>query len=88
MNLYFQLYCIILHFKDKIADNLIYVDWSSGKAHPKILTVDDYEAMKSSSKLFARKFDMETDSVILKMLAGFDWSKKQTNCVIKFYVIF
>jgi hypothetical protein len=55
-------------FKDKIADNLIYVDWSSGKAHPKILTVDDYEAMRSSLKLFARKFDMETDSVILNML--------------------
>lgn len=55
-------------FKNKIADNLIYVDWSGGKAHPKILTVDDYEAIKSSAKLFARKFDMETDSAILKML--------------------
>jgi core-2/I-Branching enzyme len=55
-------------FKNKIVDNLIYVDWSGGRAHPKILTVDDYEAIKSSSKLFARKFDMETDSLILKML--------------------
>ncbi|MEP6683783.1 MAG: beta-1,6-N-acetylglucosaminyltransferase [Parafilimonas sp.] len=55
-------------FKNEIADNLIYVDWSGGKAHPKILTVDDYEAIKSSAKLFARKFDMETDSAILKML--------------------
>ena len=55
-------------FKNNIADYLIYVDWSGGRAHPKILTVDDYEAIKSSSKLFARKFDMETDSLILKML--------------------
>ncbi|MBV9962981.1 MAG: hypothetical protein JO072_12105 [Parafilimonas sp.] len=55
-------------FHDKIADNLIYVDWSSGTAHPKILTVDDYAAMKSSLKLFARKFDADTDPVILNML--------------------
>ena len=55
-------------FKNNIADYLIYVDWSGGRAHPKILTVDDYEAIKSSSKLFARKFDMDTDSLILKML--------------------
>jgi hypothetical protein len=58
-------------FKNKIADNLIYVDWSSGKAHPKILTADDYDALTSSTKLFARKFDMETDSVILNMLKNF-----------------
>ena len=58
-------------FKNKIADNLIYVDWSSGKAHPKILTADDYDALTSSTKLFARKFDMETDSVILNMLKDF-----------------
>jgi len=55
-------------FKEKIADNLIYVDWSSGLAHPKILTIDDYEVLKASPKLFARKFDMETDSLILKKL--------------------
>jgi hypothetical protein len=55
-------------FKKKIADNLIYVDWSSGLAHPKILTIDDYEVLKASPKLFARKFDMETDSLILKKL--------------------
>lgn len=55
-------------FNNKIADNLIYVDWSEGKPHPKILTVADYQAIKSSSKLFARKFDMETDSLILDML--------------------
>lgn len=63
-------------FKNKIADNFIYVDWSSGKAHPKVLTVDDYEALTSSTKLFARKFDMETDSVILNMLKDFIENKK------------
>jgi hypothetical protein len=55
-------------FKEKITDNLIYVDWSSGKSHPKILTVDDYKALASSMKLFARKFDIDTDPEILRML--------------------
>lgn len=55
-------------FKNNIVDNLIYVDWSSGLAHPKILTTEDYDALKNSSKLFARKFDLETDSLILKKL--------------------
>jgi hypothetical protein len=56
-------------FKDKIADNLLYVDWSSGKAHPKILNSEDYDALKASDKLFARKFDMDTDSLILEKLS-------------------
>jgi hypothetical protein len=55
-------------FKEKITDNLTYVDWSSGKSHPKILTVDDYKALASSMKLFARKFDIDTDAEILRML--------------------
>jgi hypothetical protein len=66
-------------FNKKIVDNLVYVDWSSGKAHPKILTVDDYKALKSSSKLFARKFDMETDSLILKMLEDLIGLKNKTT---------
>lgn len=55
-------------FKNNIADNFIYVDWNTDTAHPKILTIDDYEALKNTSKLFARKFDMEKDSLILKKL--------------------
>lgn len=55
-------------FKNNIVDNLIYVDWSSGLAHPKILKAEDYNALRNSSKLFARKFDLETDSLILKKL--------------------
>lgn len=65
-------------FKNKIADNLVYTDWSSGKAHPKILATEDYEALKSSDKLFARKFDMQTDSVILDKLEALVTNSKAT----------
>lgn len=57
-------------FKTNIADNLVYVKWSADTtiAHPKILTIDDFNELINSSKLFARKFDMELDSLILKKL--------------------
>jgi hypothetical protein len=55
-------------FKDKITDNVVYVDWSAKKAHPKILRTEDFNALISSTKLFARKFDADEDAVILDML--------------------
>lgn len=56
-------------FKNKIADNLLYVDWNlMDKGHPKILTESDYDMLKNSNKLFARKFDVDVDAEILKKL--------------------
>ena len=65
-------------FKNKITDNLIYVDWTNCVAHPNVLKVKDYNALISSEKLFARKFDIETDSLILKMLEDFILAKSKT----------
>jgi hypothetical protein len=61
------------HFRDRIVNNLVYVDWSEKKAHPKILTIHDLDALKHSDKLFARKFDMETDALIIDELD--EWIK-------------
>lgn len=55
-------------YKDQIEDNLVYVDWSEGKAHPKILRTEDFNSLRSSEKLFARKFDSDADATILDML--------------------
>ena len=53
-------------YKDKIInENYRYIDWSGGKAHPKILTIDDYDNLKKSDILFARKFDIKVDTDIL-----------------------
>ena len=54
--------------KDMVNNNLVYVDWTNGKASPKILTIADAEALGRSTKLFARKFNPEIDPEILDYL--------------------
>ena len=63
------------HFKEKIKDNLMYVDWS-GKdtGHPKLFTAEDFDDLTHSDKLFARKFDMTVENAILDRLEV--WTKK------------
>jgi len=58
--------------KDAIVhDCLRYVDWSEEKPSPKILTMADADALIHSDKLFARKFDMNTDTQIMDYLDKF-----------------
>lgn len=40
-----------------INESLWYIDWKSWPEYPRILRLEDYEKMKKSNKLFARKFD-------------------------------
>lgn len=57
--------------KDKeISSNLLYVDWSTMKSSPKILTIDDKEQILSIGEdiLIARKFDIEINSEILDII--------------------
>ncbi len=49
-------------------DNLMYLDWQEGEAHPKLLTLEDLEALKASPKHFARKFDMSHDADLMDAL--------------------
>lgn len=51
-----------------IPDNYRYFDWSKGGPNPKILTIDDFEALKNTDKLLARKFDIKVDTFILDKL--------------------
>ncbi|MGZ8558334.1 MAG: beta-1,6-N-acetylglucosaminyltransferase [Chitinophagaceae bacterium] len=57
------------HFNEKIVDNLVYVDWT-GRAdgHPRILGMEDLPKLKTTEKLFARKFDEKVDNNILTEL--------------------
>ncbi len=48
-----------------INNNYRYIDWNAGEAHPKTLLTNDYEKIIQSDMLFARKFDIDTDSFIL-----------------------
>lgn len=49
-------------------DQINYIDWSGGGSNPKIITDQDFDKLMKSDKLFARKFDIYTDTKILKML--------------------
>jgi hypothetical protein len=51
-----------------VNDDLHYVDWSGGGAHPATLTAEDFDKLRSSGKLFARKFDPGADPAILDLL--------------------
>ncbi|MEH2260916.1 beta-1,6-N-acetylglucosaminyltransferase [Nostoc sp.] len=57
-------------FKDKVVnDNLRYIDWSNiNPYHPKTLDKNEFEKIRQSEKLFARKFDASKDSDILDMI--------------------
>jgi hypothetical protein len=65
-------------FRNRISNNLVYVDWSVPKktGHPKILDISDYDKLKSSEKLFGRKFDSNVDPNIIDLLEG--WIRENT----------
>jgi hypothetical protein len=52
-----------------INDSLRYIDWQSGPEHPRTLRSSDIIMIKSSSALFARKFDFEVDPEIIHTLS-------------------
>jgi hypothetical protein len=55
--------------RDSVVDQDVhYIDWSHGGAHPKTLGTEDYDKIVESGKLFARKFDVRYDTKVLDML--------------------
>lgn len=65
--LFYQILILNSPFKDKIInDHLRYLDWGNVNAlHPRILEKNDFEKIRRSEKLFARKFDLTIDPDIL-----------------------
>jgi len=53
--------------KPELGDYLWFVEWR-GKASPRILRADDLDILLGSDRMFARKFDMDTDSRILDLI--------------------
>lgn len=51
-----------------VSDSYRYFDWSQGGSSPKILTVDDFEAIAHSNCFLARKFDIQVDTDIMDMI--------------------
>lgn len=55
-------------------DDLRLIDWSTGGNHPHTFTIDDFERLIHSDKLFARKFDESVDKQIIDRI--FDYIKQ------------
>jgi len=56
-------------FRGSIENNLVYVDWTGQtKGHPRVLGSGDFSRLRSSEKLFARKFDLSADAGIFSLL--------------------
>ena len=51
-----------------VNDCLRYIEWESGSDHPKILKLEDYDKIKNSHCLFARKFDYIVDNFVIDKL--------------------
>jgi hypothetical protein len=68
--LFFHTILMNSHLKGTVSnDNLRYIDWTKkGVSLPATLTVEDEDKLLTSSKLFARKFDIELDEHILDLI--------------------
>jgi len=68
--IFFQTIIMNSPLKDTVMnDNLRYIDWSrKGVPLSAFLTIDDADNLLNSSKLFARKFDIELDEAILDLI--------------------
>jgi hypothetical protein len=56
-------------FSDQVVnDNLRYIVFEGGKPHPNVMKESDFEALITSGKLWARKFDIARDHAILDRL--------------------
>ena len=42
--------------------------WEKGKSSPRTLTTIDYEELKKTEKIIARKFDIDVDTEIIERL--------------------
>ena len=54
--------------KNVVNDNLLFLDRDKGAPHPNIITSSHLQKLLSSSKLFARKFDLSKDSMVMDKL--------------------
>jgi hypothetical protein len=65
---FFQTIVMNSHYKDSVKDNLLYTDFTNCRNHPRNLDKSDFENLKNSQKLIARKFN---DIEVLKLLKIF-----------------
>lgn len=75
----FQTLVLNSSFKINVVnDNLLFLDREKGASHPNILTFNHLDRLIDSRKLFARKFDLAKDAVIMDEIDGYLDNQKKT----------
>lgn len=65
---FFQTLIMNSPYANFVLPYLHFIKWEHGASSPKILTINDFEDLKDSKKLIARKFDIDVDSEIIEKL--------------------
>lgn len=65
---FFQTLVMNSPYSESVKPYLHYIKWEKGMSSPKILKVADYEDLKKTEKIIARKFDIDVDLEIIKKL--------------------
>lgn len=65
---FFQTLVMNSPFANTTKPYLHYIKWEKGKSSPKTLTTIDYEKLKKTEKLIARRFDINVDAEIIERL--------------------
>ena len=65
---FFQTLVMNSPFASSVKPYLHYIKWEKGKSSPRTLTESDYQEIVDSSKLMARKFDIDVDKEIINKL--------------------
>lgn len=65
---FFQTLVMNSPFANTTKPYLHYIKWEKGKSSPRTLTTIDYEELKKTEKIIARKFDIDVDTEIIERL--------------------
>ena len=77
---FFHILVMNSEYKSKVINNdLMEIDWINQiQGSPRVYNVNDYEMLKSSPKLFARKFDIEQDKeIVLQLMSSMNHEEEE-----------
>ena len=67
--LFFQTILVNSELRNRIVnDDLRYMRWTATGSGPEVLRVDDFDRLRDTESLFARKFDQGVDGRVLELI--------------------
>jgi hypothetical protein len=67
--LFFQTILVNSELRNRIVnDDLRYIRWTATGSGPEVLLVDDFDRLRDTESLFARKFDQGADGRVLDLI--------------------